>query len=138
MKMQDFMISLLIIGLVLTGFLGFFSYLNTKYPNPQYVNDGLMEQYQAEVNKTLVVTQETDAQIRNLNAQSGVLDMLNAFFGGAYTAVITAVGSYAMFSSMANIAFAQLGIPNYIVYTILGIVSILLIFMLVRMVTKTE
>lgn len=138
MKMQDFMISLLIMGLVITGFVGFFGYMNTKYPNPSYVDNGLVSQFESEVNKTLVVTRDTEEQVRDLNAQSGVLDILNAFFGGAYTAVITAVGSFSMFSNMANIAFAQLGIPNFIVYTLLGIVTILLIFILVRMVTKTE
>lgn len=138
MKLSDFMISLIIIGLVITGFLSFFSYVNVKYPNPQYVESPAMQQYQAQVNETLTLSRETQDQLTNLKPDSSNLDRLNAYFGGAYTAVINAVGSYTMFSNMAQIAFAELGIPGYIIFGLLGIVSILLIFILVRMVTKVE
>lgn len=138
MKLQDLFIGLIMVGLIVGGFMSFFIAANDKYPNPTYEDTGTLAAYQQQVLETQNLTTEVQDKMTNLKPTSSALDILNAYFGGAYTAVINGVKSYAIFSSIAQIGFADLGIPKEIIFGLLAIVLILVVFILVRMVTKQE
>lgn len=140
-KISTFLITMVVLSMVVGGgYMAFMASISENY-NPGDFNESKLSAY----NKLAEIKSQTDAiENKTTNIQgteSGVIDILGGFFQSGYDAIALSFSSFSIFNNIATTAKED--IPNldkinvFFKGTVL-IVSIILIFLLLKIVVKGD
>ena len=142
-RLTGFLIALTMIGLFTVIFGMYFSNLSVQYGGNNYDADSM-----AVYNTTGTMHQRAkayQANISNIQEQSGVLDKIGAFFSSGYDAVLLVTNSFNLFDDVSNQATkelnkAGLGEISWYIKATLSAIVIILIFVgiVVAIIVKKE
>lgn len=125
-KISDFMIGIVFVGLIMTVFSLFMADMNSKY-GVTYDNTTLAQF--DKINNLTAMTKETEAGTA-IEQSPNVLDVIGAYFTDAYNALLLTKASYNVFGEMTDTAISNsnLGtVGNVFQKAILLVVLILII-----------
>lgn len=123
-KLSDFIIGILLIGVIATSFFIFTSNMGNEL-NVE-VNSEDAEFYQNTINKTQNEANKIQDKLQNINVDSSISDRLGAYFGAGYDSLLLVGGSLQIFFDIFNKASASIGLPGYVVAGIIGIIVIII------------
>ena len=136
-SLYGFIVSLLVVSLVVSGFIIFTSHGASTFAPGVYKNES-MEGYakMAELNAQV---SQLEANVNNVSTTAGEQDILGSIVTSGYQAARTQVSSFSVFQDMLSTGFKQLGLPisfNNLIYgfiialVVMTITSILLMYVL--------
>lgn len=123
-KISDFLIGLILVGLVGTAIFLFVGELGNQYGVS--VDAGNTEFYRGTINKTTIQAQNIQNKLSNSTADTSIADRLGAFFGSGYDALVLSTSSLNIFGELINDASDKLHLPAYITVSIVAIIVILI------------
>lgn len=139
-SLSGFIIALILFSTVIVaGFGSFLASINTNY-NPSGFNSSDIDEYNR-LNQITEQVNNIENETRSLQSRSGVTDVLGGFFEAGYNAIKISYSSLGIFESMASQAKEDIPVLeniNFFYVAITTIVIVILIFVILKMVTKTD
>lgn len=124
-KISEFMISLIIMGMVMTGIFLFVADMGNEYGTT--IDSSNEEFYMQTINRTSLEAEKIQNKLTDINPDSTITDRLGAFFSAGYDSLLLTIGSLGIFGDVVNNAGSQIiGLPSYVVAGIIAIVVILI------------
>lgn len=139
-KISTFLIGILLVAGMVALFGIAFTQLNDKYTKTDY-SDANFANFQNKVNNITNNVDTTKSRALNITQQSGTLNVLEFYFGGAYESLKIAGQSLGIFTGMTENTLSQvnLGIGGDIVKSVLiGIIFITITFIIIKQITKVD
>lgn len=124
MKISNFIIALVIVGVVATTFSMLIINLDTKYYTG-YENSTLSTFEETSTLKTLAYDLEN--KTNSQNSETGILDLVGSYIGRALDAVKLSRSSFGVFESMTATATEKIGLPRYFMDAFITIMLILIV-----------
>jgi hypothetical protein len=123
-KISDFMISLIIGGVIMTGLFLFVGGLGEEYGYTSSETNSSF--YQNTINRTSNEANKIQSKLTNINPDSTITDRLGAFFSSGYDSILLTIGSLGIFGDLANEGGKKMGLPSYVTGSIIAIAVILI------------
>lgn len=127
-KMSDFMIALVIVGMVSSIFLLYFSSISESY-SVSYDNDSIAV-YNS-LSSMSNITRDIRDKEENVTVDSNVFDLLGSFFNRGYQMLRITKSSVNVFDAMSNNAINSLGLGSSGSIIIAGVTVIVLIIIFI-------
>lgn len=126
-KLSSFLIAMVVIGLIITGFTIFMGEMNNNYSNTDYNSTELNSLNKMSDVTAMALTMRNSTSI---DQNANLFDVFGAYFTSGYKAVKAAAGSVDTFMSLNDEAAKKSGIP-YIQYVTSAIMVIVLIIIFI-------
>lgn len=136
-KISDFIIGILLIGIIATGLFVFVGHLGSEL-NVDVTSDD-KEFYESTINRTQKEANDIQSKLQNVNVDSSITDRLGAYFGAGYDSLLLIGGSLQIFFDIFSRASSSIGLPSYVVGGIIAIIVIIIFVAIIgRALTKVD
>jgi len=135
MKLSNFIIALILVGVIATTFTMTLVDYTDKY-GVTYDEDtlGVFN----ETSELHQLAEELEDKTNDQNVESGILDIVGAYIGRALDALKLSMTSFSVFESMATKATTSLGLPSYFLTAFISIMLIVVLFIIISAMIKKD
>lgn len=135
MKISNFIVALILVGVVATTFTMAIVDYTTKY-SVTYDQDTL--DVFNDTTELYTLAEDLEDRTTNQTVESGVLDVVGAYIGRALDALKLSMTSFGVFENMATKSTGLLGLPSYFLTALISIVLVIIIFIIVSAMIKKD
>lgn len=137
-KVTNFIVALIMVGLVAATFGLFMADVADNDPNVDYNAEDFQEKYNF-TDEIHELADETENKTQGLSETTGVTDVIGSFFTGGFNALRITAKSLNFFREMLSSTTQQFGLGKVFFVSFMSIVIILIIVgVIIRAVTKTS
>jgi len=130
-KISDFVIGMILVGVIISGFVMVMGSMNTYYGTPTGYDSSKLSSFQESVDNLSVYTEEIKNETEKASEKSGVLDVIGDFFSAGYKAAKLSAKSVNVFEDFVNQGMTNIGLGAFGEILKTAIISIVLIIIFV-------
>lgn len=135
MKISNFIIALILVGVVATTFTMVVVDYTDKYG---VTYDETELEIFENTTQLHALAESLENRTVDQNVESGIIDIVGAYIGRALDTLKLSMTSFGVFENMATAATSKIGLPSYFLTALLSIMLVIIIFVIVSAMIKKD